>query len=551
MKLYQYIGPQVISETKPKQQVLDEIDGLADSISANMDKEIKIPKDVLNSFKIKDHLNPEIWIKNHLDNKVRIKLIKIANDFIKDLDLPKEVIIADIIFTGSLANYNWSKYSDIDLHVVIDYNQFDTDPIMVDEYFYALKAIWNSEHDIKIFNYPVELYVQNINHKLVASAVYSVLQSKWIKKPKQYEFDIDKIAIKNKADAFIYQLRDIKQDYADHQYQTVVDKVTRLKGKIKRMRNAGLEKGGEYSQENIVFKVLRRTPFLDILDSFKHKSYDKLMSLSEIQSINESNKLFIDKCYSYNELPEQIQNDIDMQFNLYGDVDNKNKFDGNPEDYKYCYMLLPWKEIPKIFPMVKNYLKTTSEKHILDKLSNDIKKHGLHYPSVGSEGNHRAAYHYINKINLPYLRIEPINYFDDEHAISEDIQPLQQGGTILIKGEKLQDGKQRLYITTVKKIIYSERKKTDDSMAQPARMAILGNQIYRVGKEHGIIKIHGVAWKSPQSMNQRLAINGNGVVLNNNKTPLHWETLKYDNITQAIRKFEQSILNLNDIKWVD
>jgi len=279
------INPDLIKENlatiAPIQQ-LDEIDVLADTLDDNMGKEVHIPKDVLDSFKIKNTLNPEIWPESKFNPKVQKNLIKIANGFIKDINLPKGIKIKDIIFTGSLANYNWSKFSDIDLHVVLDFNQFDADPEMIQNYFNSQKTLWNQEHDITIFDYPVELYVQDSHTELVATAVYSVLRNKWVKKPKRETFKLDKVAIKNKAQSFISQLKDIRDDYKDKQYQSVVDKVTRAKDKIKQMRKAGLESGGEYSLENLTFKVLRRTPFMDILDSFKAKAYDNLMSVMEM-----------------------------------------------------------------------------------------------------------------------------------------------------------------------------------------------------------------------------------------------------------------------------
>ena len=116
----------IVESTQQKQKVvLDEIDELSNTIQANMHKEITVPKDVLNSFKIKDSLNTDIWEGNKLSDKVRVKLIKIAEDFFKDLEIPSEISIKDIIFTGSLANFNWSKFSDIDLHIVIDFKEFD------------------------------------------------------------------------------------------------------------------------------------------------------------------------------------------------------------------------------------------------------------------------------------------------------------------------------------------------------------------------------------------------------------------------------------------
>lgn len=289
MKFFR-INPDLIRESAiPKTPVkqLDEIELIEASLDDNLGQEVKIPKDVLDSFKIKDTLNPKIWDNFKLNPKVQTKLIKTANEFIKEMKLPKGFKLQDIIFTGSLANYNWSKFSDIDLHIVLDYNQFEGDPQMTEDFFYLQKTLWNDTHDITVFDYPVELYAQDSNQELVATAVYSVLRNKWIKKPVREEFKIDKESIKNKAQNFINKLKDIRKKYKKEKYQAVVDDVTKIKDKIKQMRKAGLESGGEFSQENLVFKTLRRTPFMDVLDSFKIKAFDNLMSVVEMQSIDE------------------------------------------------------------------------------------------------------------------------------------------------------------------------------------------------------------------------------------------------------------------------
>lgn len=263
-------------------QPIDEIDDIANSISDNIAKEVSIPNDVLNSFTIKETLEPQIWQNEKLNTTVKTKLLKIATDFYNGLKLPSEVKMKDVIFTGSLANFNWSKFSDVDLHVVLDFSQLEGGDQFKEDFFYSQKALWNQEHDITIFDYPVEIYAQDIKAKLVASAVYSIKFDKWILKPEHENFKVNKKVIKNKAEMFIERLRDIRDDYKAKDFQSVVDKVQALKDKIKKYRTAGLDKGGEFSIENLVFKVLRRTPFMDILDSYKAKSYDTLMSVEEV-----------------------------------------------------------------------------------------------------------------------------------------------------------------------------------------------------------------------------------------------------------------------------
>jgi predicted GNAT family acetyltransferase len=288
MKLFLNENTKIENYSEPStKQSIDEIDDIANSISDNISKEIKIPSDVLNSFTIKSELNPKIWENDKINPSVRTKLVKIANDFFKELNLPSEVKMKDIIFTGSLANFNWSKYSDIDLHIVLDFSQIEAEDQFKEDFFYAQKTLWNQAHDITAFNYPIELYAQDIKAKLVASAVYSLKTDKWILKPSKEDFKVNKKVIKQKADRFIDKLKDIRKDYQDNELQSVIDKVKNLKDKIKNYRTSGLEDGGEFAIENLVFKTLRRTPFMDILDSYKAKAYDKLMSVKENTTLNE------------------------------------------------------------------------------------------------------------------------------------------------------------------------------------------------------------------------------------------------------------------------
>ncbi len=260
---------------------IDEMDELSKAIDDGLNIELKVPTDVLNSFKIKDTLNPEIWDNFMLNPKVRTHLLKIAKDFMKTMKLPKDTIIKDIIFTGSLANYNWSKFSDIDLHIVLDYEQFDGDQEMIDDYFWAQKQLWNTEHDIKMFDYPIEVGMQNSQEKLSATAIYSLTKNKWVKKPKRESYEPDITAIKKKANIFLSGLKEVISDIKEGKFQTATQKAEYLRSKLYQMRNAGLEKGGELSQENVVFKTLRRTQFLELLNSYKAKAYDNLVSINE------------------------------------------------------------------------------------------------------------------------------------------------------------------------------------------------------------------------------------------------------------------------------
>lgn len=260
---------------------IDEIEAMNDKTLKSLSSELEIPKDVMNSFMVKDILNPDIWNDKKLDPEVKTSLIKIAKDFFLELELPKNIKIKDILFVGSLANYNWSKYSDVDLHLVLDFNEFKDNPDLIKKHFDAEKNLWNNKHDIMIKGFPVEIYIQDLKEKLEAAAIYSVPHEKWIRKPNQTELKIDKNLIRRKVQKLFDKIRNIRKDYEAKDYDSVIKKVDMLKEDIKAMRKSGLERGGEFSIENIVFKVLRRTDFMDLLDSYKIKSYDQSVTVTE------------------------------------------------------------------------------------------------------------------------------------------------------------------------------------------------------------------------------------------------------------------------------
>ena len=115
----------------------------------------------LKSFEVKKSLNPQIWKNGILDSTIRKRLIEIAKEFITTIKIEKLPII-DIFMVGRSASYNWSKYSDIDLHILVDFSKIKdiTNEDVLKDYFSCKKNDWNNKHeDLTIHNYPVELYI--------------------------------------------------------------------------------------------------------------------------------------------------------------------------------------------------------------------------------------------------------------------------------------------------------------------------------------------------------------------------------------------------------
>mgnify|MGYP003113357286 FL=1 len=234
------------------------------------------------SFSIQSELQPDLWDGDKLNDEVRERLLEIAEDFMSGLEV--EADIEDIRFTGSLANYNWSKYSDIDLHIVADFSKINNDTDLVKAFFDAARMRWNDLHDIMIKGYEVEIYVENVNEKHKSTGIYSLTDDEWIKKPEPESKDIDFETADKKARDYADRAEYISREIItkEQDFDRAIRMIERAKQKIRDMRKAGLEsEESEFSPENIAFKILRRDGVLDNLTDLKQQAYDAKMSLSE------------------------------------------------------------------------------------------------------------------------------------------------------------------------------------------------------------------------------------------------------------------------------
>jgi hypothetical protein len=215
--------------------------------------------------------------------EVRKRLLEIAEEFVKFLGM--DIFIQDVTMTGSLANYNWSQFSDVDLHIMYDFKESYDKEDIVKELFKIKKTLFNSTHNIKVKGFDVELYVQDTSEPHVSSGVYSVLFSQWINEPSKDEVVIDSEVIKKKTESWMEKIDNVIEDVEDEDLDTALEYIDLLKDKLKEYRNNGLEREGEYSYENLVFKFLRRNGYIQKLFDFTNELVDKRLSLEQENTI--------------------------------------------------------------------------------------------------------------------------------------------------------------------------------------------------------------------------------------------------------------------------
>jgi hypothetical protein len=230
---------------------------------------------VLKSFDLKDELNPKIWEdKFKINESIRAELMEIANDYYNSLEMKAEIY--DVILTGSLVNYNYSEYSDYDLHILIDYKDVNPDVVLVEKFLDANRKLWNTQHNISIRGYEVEIYVQDKDHKLTATGIFSLLKNRWVLRPKKEDFKPDTDLIKIKSEDIMEIVASLKDDIEsdNYDYNEFSENLKKVWEKIKHYRKSGLENGGELSTENLVFKFLRRNGTIQDIMDLRRDSYD-------------------------------------------------------------------------------------------------------------------------------------------------------------------------------------------------------------------------------------------------------------------------------------
>jgi len=217
-----------------------------------------------------DILNPKLWVKDSLDTEVRYKLLAIALHFAKFLNVSK-LNLRDITISGSNAAYGYADSSDLDVHLVVD---MPKDRPELAELYTAKKNEYNFTHNITVKGIDVELYVQDVQQTHRSAGIYSILNDRWISKPKHQPPTIRDQDVMSKARNYSAKINAaMRTNDLNTARETMSD--------IRKLRQAGLEQGGEYSVENLAFKLLRSRGKIDKFRRYINKLQSAELSLGE------------------------------------------------------------------------------------------------------------------------------------------------------------------------------------------------------------------------------------------------------------------------------
>lgn len=225
----------------------------------------------------KKELNPSFWHNNTFDKSVRRKILKIISDFLKEIEL--EAPIIDIRLTGSLANYTYNKFSDLDVHIILDFKKINDDAGLVKDMLDGKRFMWNLRHDIYLRGHELETYFEDKDEPHISTGIYSLLKNKWIKKPNYNPpEDVDMEILKKKELYYtdiVNRMEKALEQSDKEESKLIYNKAKRLKDKIIKVRKDALAEKGEFALENLLFKRLRNNNVIEKIIDIINGAYDK------------------------------------------------------------------------------------------------------------------------------------------------------------------------------------------------------------------------------------------------------------------------------------
>ena len=227
-----------------------------------------------------NELNQKIFDGMELRPEVKEKVQDITNTFLTLLAENEITLkVRDVILTGSNASYNYTKDSDIDVHILANTRDLDDPQKLYPKLYDAYRRIFENKFDISFYGIPVETYVEIEDNPVVSNGIYSIMYDCWIKKPTEgYVKDVDQEAINKAAEPWIKEAEDLIEN---GDVDAVDDYITRLY----EMRQKGIynTEGSEFSDENLIFKEVRNAGLLDKLKELKNELISKDLSLESLE----------------------------------------------------------------------------------------------------------------------------------------------------------------------------------------------------------------------------------------------------------------------------
>lgn len=321
----QHVAKTLMQDTNIMNAITEATRGLTEDLQ----EEIAEPG-LMETVEKHDTLNPKLFDGNQLKDDVREKILEIVNKFTEDLEEDGiRLVIKDIVLIGSNVSYNYTKDSDLDIHIIADTSSLNCPDNLYPLLYSAYRSLFNKRFDINFFGIPVELFVEAADIPTVSNGIYSVKDNVWIKEPDINAIpEYDRNALDKSVEVWKERAGNIISDIKTNKLtdDAAYDAIVKYVEDIYELRKAGLQSTGEYGTENLTFKEIRNAGLLDELKDLKNEVTAKKLSLEALQE-----RLAEQQRYKYTqELSRAAHTQVILQSNGYFFIYNVKDSDVDP-----------------------------------------------------------------------------------------------------------------------------------------------------------------------------------------------------------------------------
>ena len=268
-------------------------------------------------------LNPKLWDNNTLLPDVRNKIIEIIDQFLSTIDIELNIIDARIV--GSQASFNYTSASDLDIHLVTNFELVDASKEITSLLYNALKTKFNQDYDIQIKGIDVELYVEDVNSSAISNGIYSIYKNTWIKFPKKLD-SIPEVPIESEYKDWNAKIS--KAIKSDDSMQ-----ISELLDAIYLLRKDSLASEGEYGKGNQLFKELRNNGLIDDLKKSYKKVRSKELTLENLRLNEDSRASLLAKSKSskkgFERFKKRVKSKVANSVKQFNQIDMNKLFKDN------------------------------------------------------------------------------------------------------------------------------------------------------------------------------------------------------------------------------
>ena len=228
-------------------------------------------KQLYEDIEIHQTLNPKIWniTTKKLLPEVKDKIVDIVNHFEDYIEVPIEIV--DVQIVGSNASYNYTVHSDIDVHIIANYDVINKETELLQQLYDAKRNQYNRKFDIEIRGLQVEMYVQDIKTSVISNGIYSVCDDEWVKEPKPIK-NFKQHDISKELEKWQQHINNVLNSEDDARVINAIDTLYLI-------RHNAIAADGEYSAGNQLFKEIRNLGLLDELKDKLEELTSKKLSL--------------------------------------------------------------------------------------------------------------------------------------------------------------------------------------------------------------------------------------------------------------------------------